>query len=205
MKNPHSDSPRRIVKICGITNLDDANAAIDAGASALGFNFWPQSPRYVSADGAARIVAALSADVLKVGVFVDATPEHTAEISRRVGLDVVQIHGGDTGLRCWRAYRVGADGALAINDAGTAEAILLDTAVPGFRGGTGRSFPWHVARGLGYRIVVAGGLDESNVRDAIREARPWGVDACSRIESAPGRKDRNKMTAFVREALAEFA
>jgi phosphoribosylanthranilate isomerase len=141
-----------------------------------------------------------------VGVYVDADPESVAAVARQAGLDVAQIHGGACAqLRCWRAYRVAADGIIAINDPGDAEAILLDTAVPGLRGGTGQSFPWHAARGLEQRVIIAGGLDASNVREAIRQARPWGVDACSRIESAPGRKDRQKMKAFIEEALAEFA
>jgi phosphoribosylanthranilate isomerase len=137
---------------------------------------------------------------------VDAEAEYVTSVATQVGLDVVQIHGGDCAhLRCWRAYRVGADGIVVISDPGDAEAILLDTAVPGLRGGTGRSFPWYAARGLEQRVIVAGGLDANNVREAIREARPWGVDACSRIESAPGRKDHEKMKAFIHEALAEFA
>jgi phosphoribosylanthranilate isomerase len=100
---------------------------------------------------------------------------------------------------------VSADAVLDLESAAGAEAILLDSAVPGMHGGTGRSFAWQLARIEGWRVVVAGGLDAGNVRDAIRAARPWGVDACSRIESAPGRKDHKKMTDFIHAALAEAA
>jgi len=94
---------------------------------------------------------------------------------------------------------------LAIEGADGAEAILLDTADPGLRGGTGRTFPWDIARGLQYQIVLAGGLDATNVREAIRRARPWGVDACSRLESSPGRKDHERVKAFIAAALAELS
>jgi len=196
-----------IVKICGITNPDDALASVAAGASAIGFNFWSGSPRYIQPGEAARIGALLPAGILRVGVFVDETAERVAATAREAGLDVVQLHGGPAALpdlRCWRAYRVGADGALAIDNVHTAEAILLDTAAPGLRGGTGRTFPWEAARDLAWRVVLAGGLDASNVREAIRAARPWGVDACSRLESSPGRKDHKKMKAFITAALAEL-
>ena len=98
-----------------------------------------------------------------------------------------------------------ADAVLDLESAAGAEAILLDTAVPGLHGGTGRSFAWHLARIEGWRVIVAGGLDADNVRDAIRTARPWGVDACSRIESAPGRKDHTKMRDFIHAAMSEAA
>jgi phosphoribosylanthranilate isomerase len=201
--------PGHVVKICGITTLDDAVAAMEAGATAIGFNFWLNSPRYLDPAAAAEIIGSLAAETAcptRVGVFVDASPEYVDDIANRAGLDVAQIHGGAcAGLRCWRAYRVGDDGIIAVNDPGQAEAILLDTAVPGLRGGTGRSFAWCAARELQHRVIIAGGLDASNVREAIRQARPWGVDACSRIEAAPGRKDHEKMKAFIAEALAEFA
>ena len=201
-------TPAHIVKICGVTNLDDAMAAVEAGATAVGFNFWPGSPRCIQPAEAARIGSALPKTALRVGVFVDEAADAVKSAAREAKLDVVQLHGGqppDDAVRCWRAYRVAADGELVINDAETAEAILLDAAVPGMRGGTGHTFPWSAARKLTQRVIIAGGLDASNVREAIREARPWGVDSCSRIESSPGRKDHGKMRAFIAEALAEFA
>jgi len=201
--------PAHIVKICGVTNAADAQAAAEAGASAVGFNFWPGSPRFIAPAEAARIAGTLPGGILKVGVFVDPDLTGMAAVAREAGLDVVQIHGdvppGGDGLRCWHARRVGRDGELSIDSNESAEAILLDTAVQGMRGGTGVPFPWTAARGLQQRVIIAGGLDASNVRAAIREAQPWGVDACSRIETSPGRKDHDKMRAFIAEALEEFA
>ena len=196
-----------MVKICGITRAEDALAAVGAGASALGFNFYAASPRYLAPSAAAVIAAQVPSRVLKVGVFVNEAPESVAAIARQVKLDVVQLHGGEApaGLRYWRACRVNADAVLDLESAAGAEAILLDTAVPGLHGGTGRSFAWHLARIEGWRVIVAGGLDADNVRDAIRTARPWGVDACSRIESAPGRKDHTKMRDFIHAAMSEAA
>jgi phosphoribosylanthranilate isomerase len=196
-----------MVKICGITCSEDALAAAEAGASALGFNFYAASRRYLTPAAAASIAAQLPQGVLKVGVFVNEEAAAIAAIARAVQLDVVQLHGGEApaGFRYWRACRVSADAVLDLESAAGAEAILLDSAVPGMHGGTGRSFAWQLARIEGWRVVVAGGLDAGNVRDAIRAARPWGVDACSRIESAPGRKDHKKMTDFIHAALAEAA
>ncbi|MGA2182526.1 MAG: phosphoribosylanthranilate isomerase [Bryobacteraceae bacterium] len=194
-----------MVKVCGITCGEDALAAAEAGASALGFNFYAASPRYLTPAAAAAIAAQLPPRVLKVGVFVNEAPASIATIARAVKLDVVQLHGGEApaGFRYWRACRVNNEAVLDLESAAGAEAILLDTAVPGMHGGTGRSFAWQVARIEGWRVIVAGGLDASNVRAAIRAARPWGVDACSRIESTPGRKDHTKMTDFIQAALAE--
>jgi phosphoribosylanthranilate isomerase len=196
-----------MVKICGITSAEDALVAVDAGASAIGFNFYPASPRYLTPEAAALIAAQLPSGVMKVGVFVDEAPASVADIARAVPLDIVQLHGGEApvGVRYWRVCRVNGDSVLDLENVAGAEAILLDTAVRGMHGGTGRTFAWPLARIIGHNVIVAGGLDAGNVREAIRQAHPWGVDACSRIESAPGRKDRMKMTDFVHAALAEAA
>lgn len=198
-------TPAQVIKICGVTCAEDALAAAEAGASAVGFNFWPRSPRHIEPDEAARIAALLPDTLLKVGVFVDDTADRVAAIGDRVRLDVAQMHGGTMppggGLRYWCAFAVSDNGAPAIHDAGDAEAILLDTAFRGLRGGTGRTFSWQVARALERPVIIAGGLDAGNVREAVRQAQPWGVDSCSRIESAPGRKDHAKMKAFILEAL----
>ncbi|HWQ53652.1 MAG TPA: phosphoribosylanthranilate isomerase [Bryobacteraceae bacterium] len=193
-----------IVKICGITNREDALAAIEGGAAALGFNFWPRSPRYVAPRLAAEIGAALPASVWKVGVFVN--EPLAAEIAREIGLDIVQLHGDETpaaypaGFRVWKAARVEAGFDLAAWDACPAEALLLDGPAGALYGGAGAAFDWNLARGA-KKIVLAGGLDASNVRAAIEQAHPWGVDACSRIEAAPGRKDHRRMAAFLKAAL----
>ena len=191
-----------LVKVCGITTREDALAAIEAGAAALGFNFYADSPRYIAEERAAEIVAALPLGILKVGVFVDNSPEHILAVARRVGLDIVQLHGGlvSVPMRFWRALP--ANGTPIRENHG-AEAILLDTPSSTFFGGTGTTFPWEIARGFPGRVVIAGGLDASNVRTAIERARPWGVDACSRLESSPGVKDHAKVRAFVRAALSE--
>lgn len=193
-----------MVKICGITNREDAQAAIDGGAAALGFNFYPASPRYITEDAAAAILDALTADVLKVGVFVN---EDGAAAARRLALDVVQLHGPGCAapltVRVWRAVSAGPGFAVASLGAVDGEAVLLDAAAGGLYGGTGRTFDWTLAAGAPKKIIVAGGLDSTNVREAIERARPWGVDACSRIESAPGRKDHVKMAAFLKAARME--
>jgi len=194
-----------MVKICGITCIEDALAAAEAGASAIGFNFYLGSPRCVSPALASAIAAASPTTLLKVGVFVNESAATVAKIARAVALDVVQLHGGEApaGSRFWRACRVDGGKVLDLETAAGADAILLDAAVPGLHGGTGRSFAWHLAQLPGRRVIVAGGLDAGNVREAIRAAHPWGVDACSRIESTAGKKDHGKMTDFIKAALAE--
>jgi len=194
-----------VVKVCGITNAEDARAAVEAGAGALGFNFYPRSPRYLSAAGAAEITAGVPAGVLKVGVFVNETPERVAEIVREAGLDVAQLHGDEgadgvpPGVRVWKAFRVGEGFSLEQLEAFPAEAFLLDTPTELY-GGSGHTFDWSRASGAERRILLAGGLDESNVREAIAVAHPWGVDACSRLESAPGKKDYGRMARFIAAA-----
>ncbi len=192
-----------MVKICGITNREDALAAVEGGAAALGFNFWPRSPRAVTIEHAAELMAALPAGVLKAGVFVN-QPE-AGEIARCLGLDVVQLCGEETpadypsGVRVWKAVRVGEN--FMLPDC-PAEALLLDGPAGALHGGSGRTFDWRLAAGAARKIILAGGLDASNVREAIAAARPWGVDACSRLESSPGKKDHVKMAAFLKAALA---
>jgi len=179
-----------MIKVCGITRREDATAAVEAGASALGFIFYKGSPRYVAPERAAELGEGL--EVVKVGVFVDEAAVFVEEAVVTARLDVVQIYGGETPrrLRIWRAFRVtSGSGSLAID--GDPEAVLLD----GPRSGV--SFDWpsqlELKENLGAKIIVAGGLDASNVADAIRIARPWGVDASSRLESAPGIKDHQKV------------
>jgi len=192
-----------MVKICGITNRDDAMAASEAGATALGFNFYVGSPRFVEPERAAEIGAGLAA--VKIGVFVNEAPTRVREICARAGMDVAQLHGGEApeGMKIWRACRVPPTGAFTFPEGEEAEAFLLDTASEVLAGGTGTSFPWTAARAHGgRRIVIAGGLHAGNVQTAIEQAQPWGVDACSRLEASPGRKDRVKMTEFIQAALA---
>jgi phosphoribosylanthranilate isomerase len=195
-----------MVKICGITNRDDALAAVEGGASAIGFNFYPNSPRYVAPAEARAILEELPSGVLKVGVFVNEAANRAASVAHDLGLDVVQIHGESAeppaGLRVWRGIRVTPGFDVAVLESFPAEAFLLDTPSDSLYGGTGQTFDWSLARGARRPVILAGGLDETNVRRAIAEALPWGVDACSRLESAPGRKDRLKMARFLKAALS---
>ncbi len=192
-----------MVKICGITNREDALAAVEAGASAIGFNFYRDSPRYISPTGAAMIAEKIPASVWKVGVFVDEMPETIAKIALEVGLDVAQLHGFSEarGLRIWRALPAGTPPPDESTEA--AEALLIDTPSQELRGGTGETWNWPDARRYRDKIIIAGGLDASNVRQAIQEAQPWGVDACSRLEKSPGVKDHEKMRDFVKAALSQ--
>jgi phosphoribosylanthranilate isomerase len=199
-----------MVKICGITNREDALAAIDGGASALGFNFYPPSPRYLDPQHAAGMIAELPGAAWKVGIFVNESSARIAEIAHRVGLDIVQLHGDEpaadypAGIRIWKAAQVDATFRLTQIEHYPAEAVLLESAEPASArsyGGTGRTFDWSLAAGsTKVKIILAGGLDAGNVRQAIAAAHPWGVDVCSRIESSPGRKDHAKMAQFLREA-----
>jgi len=193
-----------MVKICGITNRDDAMAAVEAGASAIGFNFYRDSPRYISPTGAAMIAAKIPASVWKVGVFVDESPESIAKIALDAGLDVAQLHGTSEarGIRIWKAIPAGAPLPDPLTE--TAEALLIDTPSRELAGGTGQTWNWAQARAKSvWKIIVAGGLDASNVRQAIEKAQPWGVDACSRLEKSPGVKDHEKMRNFIKAALGQ--
>ena len=178
-----------MIKVCGITRREDALAAVEAGASALGFIFYPKSPRYVTPSTAAALGSDLAA--WKVGVFVEESPAAIEEIMSTAHLDIAQIYGSaiPQNKRVWKAFRpsdaVSPDGA---------EAILLDGPANGI------SFDWTTARDPQHKIIVAGGLDASNVAEAIRIAKPWGVDASSKLESAPGIKDHKKVRAFVKAA-----
>lgn len=197
-----------IVKICGITNVDDALAAIDAGATAIGLNFYAKSKRYVSLQQAKIISQAIGSRALKVGVFVSSTPSGIKGINDIVKLDVAQLH-GDHGIQRWRSSAISVWRAFPVSDNFTsdqldqyeAEAFLLDTPTPEY-GGSGQTYDWNRIRNLKHNIVVAGGLDASNVAQSIQLLRPWGVDACSRLESSPGIKDHQKVKDFITAALS---
>lgn len=192
-----------IVKICGITTNEDARAAVAAGASALGFNFYLQSPRVVLPSRAREIGRTLPSGILKVGVFVNEDPAVIARAMSEAGLDIAQVIGPTpAGVRTWRVHRVTEDFSSEQLADENAEAFLLDTPSASLYGGTGATFDWSRARIPGKRIVIAGGLGPDNVATAVSECRPWGVDACSRLESSPGRKDHARLEAFVRAALS---
>ncbi len=193
-----------MVKICGITNMEDAMAAVEAGASALGFNFWPGSPRYLAPEAARRISGPLPPGISKVGVFVNESAEAIAAAAGEAGADVVQLHGdcgAPEGWRRWRALGVGASFDASVLEEPGVEAFLLDAPAGERYGGTGVGFDWALLTPVRQKIILAGGLDAANVGAAIAAVRPWGVDACSRLESSPGRKDHARMRAFVAAAL----
>jgi phosphoribosylanthranilate isomerase len=198
-----------ILKICGITNAEDAAAAIGAGATALGFNFYPRSPRYITPERAAALAS--SSGVRRVGVFVNESRPRIEAIARVARLDVAQLHGEEEAaeypeqLAVWKAARVERDFDFSQYENCPAEALVLDGPAAKLYGGSGQIFDWSRAAALEKRIILAGGLDASNVAQAIAQAHPWGVDACSRLESAPGKKDHRKMAAFLAAAKAALS
>jgi phosphoribosylanthranilate isomerase len=195
-----------IIKVCGITTAEDARAAVHAGANALGFNFYSKSPRYIDLARAREVASVVPIGVLSVGVFVNASEEELLEASSEVPLDVLQLHGESlplhfaTSFRVWRAIQASAPPTLLDRNI---EAHLLDSPAAQF-GGSGTAFDWMLAAAFPLRKIVAGGLDGSNVAEAIRVSRPWGVDSCSRLESRPGKKDPVRVAQFVQAALAAF-
>jgi phosphoribosylanthranilate isomerase len=202
------------IKICGITNLKDALLAAELGAHALGFIFYPKSPRKVEPDAARTIIAQLPPFVLTVGVFVDEELATVRDLAAGVGLDLIQLHGNEPpdycrglGRRVIKAFRVRDESSLLEIEKyqGAAQAYLLDTYKPGQVGGTGETFNWDLAREAQEcgSIILAGGLTADNITQAIRTARPQAVDVASGVEAAPGKKDPEKLRAFfaaVREA-----
>jgi len=197
-----------IVKVCGITNPGDAQLACEAGATAIGFNFYLRSPRYIAPERAAEIPT--PPGVRRVGVFVNESPAAIERIARTASLDVAQLHGEERpadyppALAVWKAARVTVDFSAQPFLECPIEALLLDGPAGASYGGAGKSFEWRLASACPIRVILAGGLDGSNVAEAIAAAHPWGVDACSRIESAPGKKDPVKMTQYLAAAREAF-
>jgi phosphoribosylanthranilate isomerase len=201
------------VKICGITNLADAQAAIDAGADLLGFNFYAGSARYVSPDTARSIVAAIRSDrrdPTLVGVFVNSPLDEVQSILREVNLDLAQLHGDEPielikqlqgrGFKALRPPSADeAENQAQAYAAANEPALLIDAHHPGEYGGTGQVGDWSVAAKIArhYPILLAGGLTPDNVAQAIAQVRPWGVDVASGVESAPRKKDVQKMRRFI--------
>jgi phosphoribosylanthranilate isomerase len=197
------------VKICGITRQVDLQAAVTAGAHALGFVFYEKSPRHVAVDQAAALVAALPPFVSSVGLFVDAPAEMVRQVLARVPLDLLQFHGDEAPEYCasfgrpWlKAVRVkpGVDLVQYAARHGAARGLLLDAFVEGTPGGTGQSFDWGLIPGnLRLPVVLSGGLGPDNVAEAIRQVKPWAVDVSSGVEASKGIKDAAKIAAFMQE------
>lgn len=202
------------VKICGITNLDDALLAVENGADAVGFVFVEASPRHISDEQAREIREKLPPFVTVVGVFIEPGPHMARETFDRVGLDFIQFYRGDeerflreSGLgpkRLIRAVRVGSETDLGAIGETSAAFVLLDTKVEGWGGGgTGKTFDWDIAAkavARGKPIILSGGLNPDNIEKAIEIVSPRAVDVCSGVESPPGKKDPEKVREFIRRA-----
>jgi phosphoribosylanthranilate isomerase len=201
-----------VLKICGITRLTDALHATEQGATALGFVFWPRSPRYITPERAAAIVAALPSAVTKVGVFVNEAVDRVHAVVAEAGLDVVQLHGDEQPLDgAWldrplfRSTTIDdAEELMALWPVGTP--LLLDATDRDRRGGTGTTVDWTRAAALSRRrrIILAGGLTPENVAEAIATVNPYGVDVSSGVEDAPGVKNFAKVTRFLANARDAF-
>ena len=198
------------IKICGITNIEDALAAAEYGADALGFIFYPKSPRAVSKESARSIISELPPFISTVGVFVNENSEHINDVVSYTGINTVQLHGTEPPEKCTSYNKViKAFGIKQLSDIGQLEqynmvsAFLLDTYAPDSHGGTGQIFNWEIAveAKKDGRIILAGGLDPENIGDAIRTVRPYGVDVSSGVEGpVKGKKDLNKLRSFIYNA-----
>lgn len=201
-----------LVKICGITTVADALAAVDAGADALGFNFYRPSPRYIAPPDARKIIDQLPENVLKVGVFVNEGIHSVERIAAEARLSAVQLHGDESPEYCnelaakfvIKAFGAGDNLNLKAYDV---DAIMLDTKDDLLHGGTGRTFDWSIAQRTNKsvpKLFLAGGLSPENVAQAIATVRPYAVDACSSLEERLGKKNHERMRAFV-EAVRSLA
>jgi len=195
------------VKICGITNVLDALSAIEAGVDALGFMFYDQSPRSISITDAADIIRSLPGFVIKAGVFVNAPVDLVHRCIGECGLNLLQFHGDESpnycrqfGLMSMKAFRIRDEASLKALPEYQTDAWLLDAFAADKRGGTGESFNWDLAvraREMGRPIFLAGGLTPENVTEAVRKVRTYGVDVSSGVETTPGKKDHQKVKAFI--------
>jgi len=198
-----------LIKICGITNVDDALAAVAAGADALGFNFYKPSPRYVTPQTAREIVAKLPVSVLTVGVFVNEESQSVRNIANEANVAALQLHGDESPEYCRelgkdryviKTFAVANDFDVQRIQPYRVEAIMLDTKHNSLRGGTGRVFDWSVAKEVNDfvpKLFLAGGLSPENIEEAVATVRPYAIDACSALEDEPGRKNHERMRAFV--------
>ncbi len=206
------------VKICGITNLEDALDAVKFGADELGFNFYKKSPRYIHPEDARDIINQLPGDLVSVGVFVNEELEKIVETSEIASLNTIQLHGDEpfafiddvrskTGLTIIKALRVSHNFDPEDASGYACDAILLDAYSPKEHGGTGHAFDWEIAKMVSTLVptlYLAGGLSPENVGNAIRNVRPYAVDACSKLEFKPGKKDADKVLRFILAAKEEL-
>ena len=199
------------VKICGLTNLPDAQQAVACGADAVGFVF-ADSPRKTDADTVKKIMRLIGSRAAGVGVFSDQPADKMLRTAERCGLDILQLHGDETdsvirevrrrGFQVMKAFRVSKAADVKKADASPADALIFDTLINGRFGGTGRTFDWEVLRGKTIRHpwFVSGGLDPENVKKLLKVLRPYGVDVSSGVESSPGKKDHERVKEFIKNA-----
>ena len=201
-----------LIKICGITNLNDGLASVEAGADALGFNFYRPSPRYIAPQRAREIIDQLPDSVLTVGVFVnEGSPESVSKIAEEAGVGALQLHGDESPEYCSslvdhyviKVLSVVGDFDVKLTASYEVEAIMLDAKDHKLRGGTGQVIDWSIAREvrkLVPKLFLAGGLSRKNIEEAIETVRPYAVDACSALEDVPGRKNHEEVRAFIKAA-----
>jgi len=199
------------VKICGITNLPDAQASILAGCDALGFNFYKKSPRYISPEKARAIIKKLPKKIIKVGVFVNAQEKNIKDIARFCALDILQFHGKESAHLCAKFKNYKIIKTFRIKKRILAKAIqryktfayLFDTFDKRSFGGSGKAFDWSLLRqlkGIGRPVFLAGGLSPENIKQALKQVKPDWVDVCSGVEERPGKKDWRKIRNFIKIA-----
>ena len=191
------------IKICGITNLADAESSSALRIEYLGFNFYSKSPRYVEPEIAKKIIANNRQGLFNVGIFVDENPERVNELVQYCNLDLVQLHGSETPEYCdqidcetIKAFQVKDDTILSSIDKYRTDYILLDAHHPELKGGTGETFNWEIAQQVvaaGKKIFLSGGLNAENIAQALSKIKPFAVDICSGAERTPGRKDPDKL------------
>jgi phosphoribosylanthranilate isomerase len=200
------------VKICGLTRLEDLESCISCGADAVGFVFVPQSPRFLSVDGAETLCRTVPAFVSRVGLFLDQDASDVHEVLQKVPLSLLQFHGREDEAYCQQfglpyIKAISMDSPDPVSEAEksypTAAGILVDSHEPGGLGGTGRLVNWNKARAGGKPLILAGGLSPDNVADAVRKVNPWAVDVSSGVESSPGIKSAERIKRFIEEAKSE--
>ncbi len=203
-----------VVKICGITNLDDARIAAMLGADALGFNFYTKSPRFISPDATREIINEIGESVVTVGVFVNEPVERVQRVASETDIDMIQFHGDETagyveeckkrcGLEVIKAFRISEASDLSTIEDYPIDFILIDAYSPILYGGTGEKTDWDLAQRFAEehpKVYLAGGLNAENVKIAIQTVRPYAVDVASGVESVRGQKDHKKLEEFIRNA-----
>jgi len=204
---------KTLVKICGITNREDAETAVTSGADALGFVFYPKSPRFITTEEARNICECIPDNILKIGVFVNADDDELAGLCTKNFLNYFQLHGNESPdlCKCFpgkiiKAFHIDCNfNKDVLNKYNMCSMFLFDTRIKGFYGGSGISFDWNILLSITHTrpIILAGGLNEDNVAYAIRVVKPYMVDVSSAVESYPGKKDEAKIARFIKACRAE--